>query len=296
MMRADTDVRRVIDTRVGVGATALIIQREALRFSRVIFDQPTLIVVHHGEKTFLSDKEEWVIKSGQAVAVAKGRCFDILNRPDGNGCYRASWLVFEPSMVDVFAGAAATGYQPAHALRRLETSFVNAFSRAQEAIQDPVNIPYEIARHRMEEILLWLDLRGVNLAESRPSTVSQRVREILIQTLDDSWTGPIVARRLNMSEATMRRHLCAENSSLSSILIDVRMVHALSLLQATDLPVGNIAREVGYESASRFASRFRKRFGFAPTAVRGHRLADPFPPTSKPLSVTDDLAEPKAAS
>jgi transcriptional regulator GlxA family with amidase domain len=46
---------------------------------------------------------------------------------------------------------------------------------------------------------------------------------------------------------------------------------ALTLLQATSLPVTQIAMNTGYESPSRFAVRFRQRFGFAPTAVRGHQ-------------------------
>jgi AraC-like DNA-binding protein len=60
---------------------------------------------------------------------------------------------------------------------------------------------------------------------------------------------------------------------LSELLVDVRMSLALTLLQATSLPVTQIAMNAGYESPSRFAVRFRQRFGFAPTAVRGHQRA-----------------------
>jgi AraC-like DNA-binding protein len=271
MKRADADVRRDIHTRAGVGATASIIQREPLRFSRLRFDQPTLIVVRYGEKTFASAKEEWLVKSGEAVAIAKGHCFDITNRPDANGSYQANWLVFDSGMLQSCASLAAPMSQPLRTLGHLEGSFVEAFTRAREAIQNQAIVPHEIARHRMEEVLLWLKQRGVSLAEPRSATLSQRLRDMLMATMDETWTATIVARQLKMSEATLRRHLAAEGFSLSSLLADVRMSHALSLLQSTDLPVGNIARDVGYESASRFASRFRKRFGFAPTAVRGHR-------------------------
>ena len=43
------------------------------------------------------------------------------------------------------------------------------------------------------------------------------------------------------------------------------------LLQSTDFPINRIALEVGYASPSRFATRFRARFGIAPTIIRGHR-------------------------
>ncbi|RRD21397.1 AraC family transcriptional regulator [Brucellaceae bacterium VT-16-1752] len=293
MPHADADVRRVIHTRAGVGATAGIIQREALRFSRLTFDQPTLIVVRHGEKTFSSAKENWLLKSGEAVAIGKGQRFDITNRPDANRSYQANWLVFEPDMVQAFGHIAAMASRPVRSLGRLEAGFVEAFARASEAIRNPAAVPLEIARHRMEEILLWLKRRGVSLADVPPRTFSQRVREIFMATLDETWTAAIVARHLHMSEATLRRHLAAEGSSLSSLLADVRMSHALSLLQSTDQPVGNIARNVGYESASSFASRFRQRFGFAPTAVRGHRRGDPCSPPPIPSLFTDDFTQPK---
>ncbi|MFU1910783.1 helix-turn-helix domain-containing protein [Bordetella hinzii] len=40
-------------------------------------------------------------------------------------------------------------------------------------------------------------------------------------------------------------------------------------MQVTDRPIASIACQVGYESASRFSVRFKKRFGFSPVAVRG---------------------------
>nr|WP_259372002.1 helix-turn-helix transcriptional regulator [Caldimonas mangrovi] len=82
---------------------------------------------------------------------------------------------------------------------------------------------------------------------------------------------PEVAARLAMSEATLRRRLRAEGASFNELLADVRMSFAMTLLQSTDRSVAHIASDVGYESASRFAIRFRERFGFAPTAIRGHR-------------------------
>ena len=51
------------------------------------------------------------------------------------------------------------------------------------------------------------------------------------------------------------------------------MCFAMMLLQATDHAVTRVALEVGYESASRFAIRFRERFGFSPGAIRGRRPA-----------------------
>lgn len=74
-----------------------------------------------------------------------------------------------------------------------------------------------------------------------------------------------------MSEATFRRRLADQGQPFNDILIDVRMTAALTLLQVADRPISDIASQVGYESASRFPVRFKKRFGFSPAAVRGAR-------------------------
>lgn len=58
---------------------------------------------------------------------------------------------------------------------------------------------------------------------------------------------------------------------MRELLQDVRMTQALTLLQSTDISVLDVGLAVGYDSASRFAVRFRERFGFAPSAIRGQK-------------------------
>ncbi|MRW90896.1 helix-turn-helix domain-containing protein [Duganella sp. FT80W] len=48
-----------------------------------------------------------------------------------------------------------------------------------------------------------------------------------------------------------------------------RATEALHPQAGVPAPVARIALMVGYASPSRFAVRFRQRFGFTPTAVRG---------------------------
>lgn len=96
------------------------------------------------------------------------------------------------------------------------------------------------------------------------------------------WSAAMLAGRLHCSEATLRRRLAKQGTGFRTLLTDVRMTRALTLLQVTPWPVEQIAGAVGYESPSRFAARFKERFGFAPSAVRAeseeeaaYRLAGP---------------------
>jgi transcriptional regulator GlxA family with amidase domain len=46
------------------------------------------------------------------------------------------------------------------------------------------------------------------------------------------------------------------------------METALTLLQSSRLPIGEIAQRCGWESHSRFSAAFQERWGFAPSVLR----------------------------
>ena len=145
---------------------------------------------------------------------------------------------------------------------------MSAINRAIQVIGDADNVPDAIDRHSMHELLIWLNLHNGQLTRIDTSSLSGKLRQLLSAAPGSPWPAQKVAQQLAMSEATLRRHLAAEGSSLSALLADVRMSLALALLQSTDKAIALIAAEVGYESASRFAIRFRQRFGFSPAQIR----------------------------
>ncbi|MCX8508697.1 MAG: helix-turn-helix domain-containing protein, partial [Rhodobacteraceae bacterium] len=106
------------------------------------------------------------------------------------------------------------------------------------------------------------------LAPLAPMSLSDRLRALLIASPDRGWTAAEAARALAMSAPTLRRHLATEGAGFATLLQDVRMTHALALLQTSQQPVAMIAAAVGYDSPSRFAARFRARFAAAPHEIR----------------------------
>ncbi|WP_322012793.1 AraC family transcriptional regulator [Paraburkholderia sp. J12] len=263
---------RAIYVRQGVGVTAGILQKSELRFSRLVVDQPTLIVLHRGFKTLQSGDRVWQLEGGQAIALAGGQTVTIGNRPSRDGAYEAQWLTWDPAILANYnKGPLKDPLVDATILTHIDDELYAAFLRAREAIRLNDVIPQEVAQHRVAEVLLWLSSFGIRFRTQTTMSLSTRVRKLVESSPGEKWSIASVADRLALSEATLRRHLAVEGETLGNVLVDTRMSLALRLLQSTDAPVSNIAFDVGYESSSRFAIRFRQRFGFSPTAVRGHR-------------------------
>ena len=162
-------------------------------------------------------------------------------------------------------------------LRAIEPEFRAAFDRAVAAVSAPEQLPPKVVENRMREVLIWLALKGLKFSNHLKLSVAQKVRTIISRDLARNWKALEVARTIAMSEPTMRRRLGKQGLSFQQILIDVRMTRALALLQVTDLSISQIALEVGYDSPSRFAARFKQRFEIAPSAIRVPAPINPVP-------------------
>ncbi len=260
---------RVLWSREGLGMAAHVVQDATLSFERTMGELPTLILVLHGRKELAWDGGRCVVQAGDAVAIGGGRRFEVTNRPSREGAYEALWVALDPGLVTAIDPAVAdtSPIQGLHPIPGAEAPFRETFLRAMAVFRDGQSLPQEIARHRLAEVLAWIAHRGGRFVPTPPS-LAVRLRQLLSEDPSRHWLVPDVARRFAMSEATLRRHLAREQASLSGVLMDVRMTHALTLLQCTESPVSQVALEVGYDSPSRFAVRFRGRFGFSPSEVR----------------------------
>ncbi len=254
-MRADPFAPGVIRLRQAVRAT----------FRAVVGEAPLILRVDQGRKVIRGVRYP---HSQGGIDVPQGAiglmpaqvALDVENHPASDGPYRATGLLI-PSGIAVPTGASSSGATS-------EQRTMAAFDRALDLMRRP-GVPQSIRDHAVLEVLLWLDAVGLRLPPAGPVGLADRIRQLVAQDLAHDWTAPELALALATSEATLRRRLAAAGTGLSRLLTDLRMNRALGLLQCTDLPVAVIALEVGYASPSRFALRFRERFGLSPRDVRG---------------------------
>jgi AraC family transcriptional regulator of adaptative response / methylphosphotriester-DNA alkyltransferase methyltransferase len=78
-----------------------------------------------------------------------------------------------------------------------------------------------------------------------------------------------VARAIATSRRQLQRVFGERNTSFRKELQRVRMAHAAKLLLRDGIPVGAVAREVGYRQPAQFSKAFRRHHGCPPSRLHG---------------------------
>jgi AraC-like DNA-binding protein len=107
-----------------------------------------------------------------------------------------------------------------------------------------------------------------------PGSLAARVRKTLRALPMAGWpAADQMASRLNVAEATMRRHLKHEGHTYQSIKDDLRRDIAIGELQGSGRSIADIAARVGFAEPSAFHRAFRKWTGMRPTDYRQARAS-----------------------
>ncbi len=106
-----------------------------------------------------------------------------------------------------------------------------------------------------------------------PSCWSNRVREMILKELPSGvFSAAVIAKKLALSERSLRRYLSAEGATFRALLANVRHERAEYLLQETSIPISEIAFMLGYSDITSFSRAFRRQAGLSPREVRQRNL------------------------
>ena len=122
-----------------------------------------------------------------------------------------------------------------------------------------------------EELLLLLSERANRLLEglSARSGIAARIASLLATQLNGVLPDKsLIAAQLGMSERTLQRRLQEEGTSFRDILDDTRHYLARELLRNTQLPLTDVAIQLGFAEPSAFYRAFRKWEGCTPGQYR----------------------------
>ena len=246
--------------------------QQAQTITRMDISAPMLMFPIIGLKRVVADRQTYVAHPGQVLMLPKGVRCDVENIPDrGQSRFLGASLVFDRQTMDLFGKVYSDGQKDWDPKWKAAGS-EELFAIVADWITHDQTYPSDLTqtRHRLVEILLILARQGLagNLLISGGETLSERITQHFRTDLSYDWSMKDLTRILAVSERTLRRRLQSENTGFRDLLEDTRLNQGVERVISSDMPIGQIAFECGYQSQSRFAERFRLRFSMSPTELR----------------------------
>jgi len=233
----------------------------------------SLVVVH-----ILSGHGVFQSKESGVLPVPANSVFFVF--PGVNHSYRyddetgwdEDWLELDPT--EALPLLAAAGITPKSPLRTFSSvsEVSEAFQNLLDASRD-TGVSAEIRVNALahlviaEAIAAWR--RG---ADAEAGRVVERMRQALITDVGETTLVRDAARRAGKSVSRMRE-LFKQATGLSPKKYQMRsrLVRAGKLLRETNLSVGEIAEQTGFETIFAFSRRFKKLLGFSPSEYRARK-------------------------
>jgi AraC-like DNA-binding protein len=225
-----------------------------------------ILFVEEGDKHVSFGQQETIIRTGCVGVIPERRPLTVENRLSHRKRFIARAICLGDHAIENVQNVVHAEGDPQRTTRNPRT--VAAFDRAVAAFDDG-GLPDRLREHAVHETLLWLAEDGIGFGPVHLLTAADKARSVIGKDLQRHWQISDVASALAMSPSTLRRRLAESATTFLDLLTDARMARALALLQTSDRPVTHIAQDVGYESPSRFAVRFRSRYGVRPMDIRG---------------------------
>ncbi len=252
--------------------------------------QPCLKLVQHTPRFLFQDATVLLIAAGRLdmdsgshrigvdtpaslLLVGANTCADLRKTPGGmEQRFRSVFLTLSPELLEAFRRGRDMGEDAAQAGAPFQQIALDAdlASSLQHLLASAADgqLSDERLRYRALDFLAALAERGGVFRPPHSPGLSGRLRALIGEAPSQHWTAQTAGKALAVSEATLRRRLAGESARFEDVLIDVRMHHAMMLVQTTSWSVPEIAQACGYKSRARFAQRFKARFGYLPSAVR----------------------------
>lgn len=234
-------------------------------------ERPIFGLVLHGAKRLSTTRQTVQLQAGDVFLVT-GRChIDAHNAPDP---VSQRYLAITLNLCDEVLHAARILW--AQPLRSDDTQLIalpaGSLADALHAWSSALRQGhYEQARAALVQMVIWLCRQGHHaLLAPPPPRLADSVRQLIAAAPARPWLSRDVETALHLSGASLRRHLAAEGTSLSQVLRDARMGHALELLYTTALTIKAVAARAGYQSVQSFSRQFEARYQLRPADIGNH--------------------------
>ncbi|MEZ1856319.1 AraC family transcriptional regulator [Pseudomonas aeruginosa] len=237
---------------------------EALRIG---LSYPVLLSTYFHLSLEVADGRAWLVATGYGEDEAlrpfntelclgslKVTCADLLGQP-----LPLLEAAFDYAGDEAMARAYAEGFACELHFERERS----AIGFAAEWLERPLPLADPVT-HR--EMLEQCRRQNIDLAARRAWL--DKVRAILAERLQDPPGLEELARRLNCSSRSLRRHLQQQRTSYQQLLDELRFARAKELLQSGDMPIYRIAEELGFSETASLRHAFQRWSGQPPSHFR----------------------------
>lgn len=235
-----------------------------------------MVYVLNGEKHVECSGEHFIVKAGQLIVIPANMLMNVTNLSINDQQYQALCFTWCSELLHQFA----LSHLPPKTIMlnkisvqtQLTTTFIERLKQIEnELLTEDFNnssTDLTLVKHFFYELLIRLSAMHIAFMPPKPDKLSQKIRRVIGMQPSKKWYASELAKQFALSESTLRRHLALEGYNLSQIILDVRLSYGLMLLQTSQKSILQISQAIGYESGSRFAFYFKKRFGFSPKQLR----------------------------
>lgn len=142
---------------------------------------------------------------------------------------------------------------------RTELRFARAYLERPLSMADPV---------ASRDAVLRLERELAALEDGAESDLVDKVRALLSAAQGGFPELPSSAKRLGVSERSLKRKLQQRGTSYQKLMDAERLARAARLLQTTDISIERLASDLGYSDPTNFTRAFRRWTGQSPRSFR----------------------------
>ncbi|MFO6424243.1 helix-turn-helix transcriptional regulator [Motilimonas sp. KMU-193] len=237
--------------------------------------QSFLVIIVQGYKRVVTQTQELLLNSKQAMAFPAHADFSIANTPE-NGAFYALVLQFSPEQLQGVQAAHGQLVEQVLASKhyfkpfKVSADLLSSLLHLLDALHS--GIDHALLMHRYNEVILALLLSGQGgcLFVQPQAKWRDKVSQLISLDPANHWSLEIMSERLHVSETTLRRRLREEGVGFRQVLTDTRLGHGLYLLQSglERRPISDVSERCGYQSVSSFSAQFKTRFGMLPSQLQ----------------------------
>ncbi len=185
---------------------------------------------------------------------------------------RVFWLLChrEECVINIAALLNMTSPAVSHHLRPLrELNLIESNRNGKEVYYRAADTAESKLLHEILEQVMEVSCPEKERGETTYKETAYRIHEYLTEHLSERITIEELAKKFHINTTTLKKIFKeVYGDSVAAHIKKHRLEKAAKLLKDTELSVFAAAKEVGYDSQSRFTAAFKQEFGVLPTEFR----------------------------